>query len=331
MAYEMLTRTGRSFWEITSVMQNSIRKGDYELAGYCMWELLPKYDSYLRKRFLVISAEDCFGVITKEILHLCSIPGDENLERALSMLCRCKKNRDADYFVCNLMGGKLAESMNKEELASGMIKAIRAMDVRKAGEFSYGLFKKNRKHLWVTLNQMAKESNPCLMDEFDALHEANERVSKPTEETIFAAKAIVLIWTKADSLGHPGMRYDGTLNPDMIDIIKPCDQCRRVEGFFPEWTYNWHTYHGKYKLRRDAIHAISNDQRILTPLEVNLFDDCTWNRDINACLHKWNPRNVPIPYDDGKVNPEEKFPGKPEEPKEPEPEQMNLFQMFGSI
>ena len=71
LAYQMLTRTGLSFWEVTSAMQNSIRKGDYEIAGFCLWELLPQYTPYLRKRLLVISAEDCYGVITKEILNLC--------------------------------------------------------------------------------------------------------------------------------------------------------------------------------------------------------------------------------------------------------------------
>ena len=76
LAFQMLTRTNRSFWEVTSVMQNSIRKGDYELAGHCAWELFPGYTPYLRKRFLVISAEDCFGVITKEIVALSEIGDD---------------------------------------------------------------------------------------------------------------------------------------------------------------------------------------------------------------------------------------------------------------
>ena len=326
MAYEMLTRSGKSFWEMTSVMQNSIRKGDYEHAGYAMWELLPRYDSYLRKRFLVISAEDCFGVITKEILHLTSLPGDENLERALSVLCSCKKNRDADYFVCNLMGGNLAERKNTDELAEGLRKSIQAKDVRKAGEYSYGLFKKNRRALWNMLMRMAYESYPYLKDEFAALNESNELVSKPNEETIFAAKAIVLIWTGENSLSYSRMRFDGVMNPEEVPIIKRCSECRKINGLFPEWAYNWHTYHGKYKMKRDAVHAIMNDQKLLTPLQENLFDDCTWNRDINACLRKWNPRKRQIPYDDGKISPEEKYPGKPDEP---EPEQMDIFQMFG--
>lgn len=335
MAYEMLTRSGRNFYEITSVMQNSIRKGEYEIAGECCWELLPKYESYLRKRFLVISAEDCYGIITKEILNLCSIPGEENVVKALNLLCRSKKNRDADYFVCNLMGGNYSAEMDKDTLAKGMSDSIMAMDVREAGKYSYGLFKKNRRLLWKTLKEMARYSNPHLESEFEALYQANETVTKPTEETIFAAKAIVLLWTERDDpkelLANAETRFDGVLDSDEVRIIKPVEQCRRTAGTYPDWAYNWHTYRGKYKLRRDAIHAITNDQKLLTPLETNLFDDCTWNRDINACLLKWNPRKVSLPYDDGKMNPEDKFPGRMAEKaaaeQSNEPEQLSIFDL----
>ena len=329
LGYEMLTRSGRSFWEVTSVMQNSIRKGEYEIAGHCVWELLPKYEAYLRKRFLVISAEDCYGIITKEIANLCRTEGDINVQRALSLLCRAKKNRDADYFVCNLMRGSVLD-INKENLAVNLTDAIRKRDVKAAGWYSHVLFKKNRKYLWATLEEIADEYMPFLSSEFRALHVANETVTKPTTETIFAAKAIVLMMTQKDSeegyLACPEIPFEGVMPCDQVDIIKPVDSCMRVDGLFPEWAYNWHTYYGKYKLKRDAVHAISNDQKLLTPLEENLFDDCTWNNDINACLEKWNPRRIRIPYDDGKRDPTEKFPGTDElfELK-PQAEQLSIF------
>lgn len=108
LAYQMTTRTGRSFWEVTSAMQNSIRKGDYEIAGYCLWELLPQYTPYLRKRLLVISAEDCYGIITKEVEALWqghelvnknkSEPkGRIFVSKAVLLLCECRKCRDADH------------------------------------------------------------------------------------------------------------------------------------------------------------------------------------------------------------------------------------------
>ena len=315
MGYELVTRSGRSFWEITSVMQHGIRKGDYELAGYCMWELLPQYTPYLRKRLLVISAEDCFGVITKEVLNLCTIGNEEALTRALALLCLCKKNRDADYFVCNLMVDDAPTGDTKDELAKRLHTAIRKMNVVEAGKLTAQLFQKSRKELWNMLKTSAQLYYPHLVDEVNALCEANERVSKPAEETIFAAKAIVLMWTakepKEAVLGWDGMRFDQLLTPSDIPVEKDVQQCRkyRFDELFPDWAYNWHTIRGKYHLKRDAVHAISNDQRILTPLEENLFDDCTWNRDINACLQKWNPKRWALPYDDGLRDPAEKYGG----------------------
>lgn len=318
MAYQMLTRTGRNFWEITSVMQNAIRKGDYEIAGYCLWELLPGYTPYLRKRLLVISAEDCFGVLTKDVMSLCEVGDEDSLTRALALLCAAKKNRDADYFVCNLMIPTPRGQYSKEELARALHRSIRKMDVEAAGLQSMALFKKNRKELWKVLLESTKVYYPRLEDEVEALRAANDKVSKPSEETIFAAKAIVLMWTyqsrdTADMvLAHPILNFSSVVDPADIIIPKPLEECKRLTGLFPDWAYNWHTYHGKYDLRRDAVHAITNDQRLLTPLEVNLFDDCSWNRDINACLEKWNPNRHRIPYDDGKVQPEVKY-GRPGE------------------
>lgn len=307
----MLTRTDKSFWEITSAMQNSIRKGDYDIASYAFWELLPGYTPYLRKRFLVISAEDCFGIITKEIAALCKIGDEESLTRALSLLCMAKKNRDADYFVCNLMTLDNPTNGTKEMIAQELFVAIREMDVVKAGQLSMELFKKNRKYMWKFLKDITVVYYPHLFSEVEALCVANDTVTKPAEETIFVAKAIVLMWTckepKERILSYESMDFDDLLNPDDIPVPYKVDDCKKVQGTFPEWCYNWHTYYGKYKLGRDVVHAIENDQRILTPLEENLFDDCTWNRDINACLQKWNPRNHRLPYNDGKRDPAEKY------------------------
>ena len=285
-------------------MQNAIRKGDYEIAGHALWELLPQYTPYLRKRLLVISAEDCFGIITKEILHLSEMGDEDSLIRAVSLLCAAKKNRDADYFVCNLMYVDTPTGADKDALCKALHTAIRKRRMVEAGHISAELFKKNRKAFWKMLTETADVFYPHLATEVRALSKANDTVTKPAEETIFVAKAIVLMWTqrenKEDILGYPGMTFDGLLGPGEIIVPKPPDQCARVRGNFPDWAYNWHTVYGKYTLRRDAVHAITNDQRLLTPLEENLFDGCSWNRDINACLLKHNPNRYPLPYDDGK-------------------------------
>lgn len=291
-------------------MQNSIRKGDYEIAGYCLWELLSQYTPYLRKRLLVISAEDCYGIITKEILNLCEIGTEKSLTDAVYLLCLAKKNRDADYFVCNLMFNDTdARNWSKGELAKALHTAIRRKNIIEAGRYSAELFKVNRKEFWKMLNDTAMVFYPDLYDEVKALEAANAKMSKPAEETIFVAKAMVLMWTPKEKnlLGYPAMRFDGVMTSEELPAAKPADECRRIKSLFPEWAYNWHTSYGKYKLKRDAVHAIENDQKLLTPLVENLFDDCSWNRDINACLLKHNPNGYPLPFDDGKLDPRVKY------------------------
>ena len=107
--YEMLTKNGHNFYDMASMLQKAIRRGDFERAGYAANELCDKYRKYLWKRLLVISAEDCYGIITKEIIALKM--ADDMAEKrehifiskAIVLLCMAKKNRDACYFACNLM------------------------------------------------------------------------------------------------------------------------------------------------------------------------------------------------------------------------------------
>ena len=103
----LYTQRGYDFYEVASALQKSIRRGDVELAGYMALELFPKYANYCWKRLLTISAEDCYGVITKEIeaLHRSfefinqgkrELGGRIFISKAVILLCQCKHNRDAD-------------------------------------------------------------------------------------------------------------------------------------------------------------------------------------------------------------------------------------------
>lgn len=106
---ELKTQRGYDFYEVASALQKSIRRGDFKTAGYFALELFPQYPEYCWKRLLTISAEDCFGVVTKEILALYDsfhvvnqgktkdkIGGRVFISKAVILLCFCKHNRDAD-------------------------------------------------------------------------------------------------------------------------------------------------------------------------------------------------------------------------------------------
>lgn len=107
----MILRTinGYDFFEVSSAMQKAIRRGDAGVAGYFALELWhSNYRDYVWKRLFTISAEDCYGIITKEIEALWqghelvnknkSKPkGRIFVSKAVLILCECRKCRDADH------------------------------------------------------------------------------------------------------------------------------------------------------------------------------------------------------------------------------------------
>jgi replication-associated recombination protein RarA len=106
---KLMTQRGYDFYEVASALQKSIRRGDVKLAGYMALELFPRYSEYCWKRLLTISAEDCYGVVTKEIMALYQafhvinegkkgdgLKGRIFISKAVILLCQCKHNRDAD-------------------------------------------------------------------------------------------------------------------------------------------------------------------------------------------------------------------------------------------
>jgi len=109
MGYNLTTRSGYNFFEMASALQKGIRRGDFNLAGFAAHELIEKYRKYLWKRLLVISAEDCYGIMTKEIVALeraDEITGGKDaifVAKGIMLLCMALKNRDACYFACNFM------------------------------------------------------------------------------------------------------------------------------------------------------------------------------------------------------------------------------------
>lgn len=109
--YKMITKNGYNFYDMASLLQKAIRRGEFNYAGFAAKELAGSYRKYLWKRLLIISAEDCYGIVTKEIVALkiaddmCSNnngeKGDIFICKAIVLLCMCLKNRDACYFGCN--------------------------------------------------------------------------------------------------------------------------------------------------------------------------------------------------------------------------------------
>ena len=117
MGNNPLTKNGYSMFEMSSMIQKAIRRCDIPHAAYAANELSVAYRGYLWKRLLTVSAEDCYGIMTKEIVALQEAdnyvnakakPGQTNdlfIAKAVVLLCMARKNRDADYVACNFMWG----------------------------------------------------------------------------------------------------------------------------------------------------------------------------------------------------------------------------------
>jgi replication-associated recombination protein RarA len=103
------TQRGYELLTVASALQKSIRRGDFKLAGYMALELFPRYSNYAWKRLLTVSAEDCAGIITKEIKALYDSfevinkgkkehekKGRIFISKAVLLLCEAVKSRDSD-------------------------------------------------------------------------------------------------------------------------------------------------------------------------------------------------------------------------------------------
>jgi replication-associated recombination protein RarA len=107
----MTTIRGYDLSEVVSALQKAIRRGDGRLAGYWaieMWE--SGYDAYVWRRLLTTSAEDCWGILTQEIIALHQAYQTINkgkkerrgrifVAKATLLLSQARKCRDADHLT----------------------------------------------------------------------------------------------------------------------------------------------------------------------------------------------------------------------------------------
>ncbi len=113
--YNPITRSRHNMFDMASLLQKAIRRGDYKRAGYAAYELYGSYDKMMWNRMMTISSEDCWGILTKELVVLRNEDtllneGKKGYEKnamyvskAIALMCRALKSRDACYFACNFI------------------------------------------------------------------------------------------------------------------------------------------------------------------------------------------------------------------------------------
>lgn len=108
--YKIQTKRGYGMLDVASALQKAVRRGDARLAGYWAIELFESgFQAYLWRRLLTISAEDCAGVLTHEIVALFQSweiihkqkPGGGRIfaAKAVLILAHAVKSRDPDHLT----------------------------------------------------------------------------------------------------------------------------------------------------------------------------------------------------------------------------------------
>ena len=125
MSMKLYTKNGHPLMDIASLLQKSIRRNDEKWAGYATNELRGRYNKYLWRKLMIISAEDCWGCMTKEIMALEKADemfngakkgydrNGEFISKAVTLLLKARKNRDSDWFACNMIQSE--ETLNITE------------------------------------------------------------------------------------------------------------------------------------------------------------------------------------------------------------------------
>jgi len=169
MAYDIKTVRGYSLYDVASTLQKSIRRSDAKTAGYFAIEMFEsKFADYAWRRLLTVSAEDCFGVITHEIVALYDAwkiatkgnpeKGRIFLAKATILLCQVPKSRDADHLT-NLVYDK-KQSVDDDQLLADL-EASR-LDPMPIPDYAYDIHTK-------TGRQRGKTKDDFFVDEFRAL------------------------------------------------------------------------------------------------------------------------------------------------------------------
>ncbi len=310
------SRNGHSIFEISSLIQKALRRSDTRMALYAAAEMLPKYRNYLWKRLLTVSAEDCHDMVTQKIMKLhgediCTATGygNEPIEKAISILLGARKNRDGDYYACNLLNSRDkrtfdtgygkeifdAESATKNGhscyfLREVFNRAIDILDYDNAGYAANEIRVYYPKFCWeMIVNKASTLGYPLLTKEVMALKNA-EKQTNGDNTLLFRSKAIVLMVKTIKDKSLSDLIPDEEIEEYVSLSDAPVGRQR-----LPEYVYDCHTYIGKAKGKTKKEFVLA-EQSALRPLKKGLFDDASWERFFFMSEHGfWTEEYTPHP------------------------------------
>lgn len=284
MAQGLYTKNGHNMFEISSLIQKAVRRGDAEYACYAASEMERAYRPYLWKRLFVTSAEDCFDLVTSDVLA-CKESDDiardnANLSKAVSILVSARKNRDADYFACNLLysrykkdypcGGSVQtrHGHDVEKLQYILVEELLNCNDENVGYIANEIRLWYRGLFWVCMKRACdKIGSSILANEISSLKKVDlAQKMNDASTTIYLCKAMTSIMKYA-KYGE-GIFFN--CQPVLYNVND--FQSRRN---IPEYTYDCHTIIGKKKGLNDDDFIVS-EQRCLTPHQEGEYDELDW-------------------------------------------------------
>lgn len=289
MYQTLTTPKGHNMFDISSLVQKAIRRGDLKYALYAANEMAVSYRGYLWKRLLVTSAEDCFDPLTHLIVEL-KKKDDQNVAKnnreyiyqAVYILVNARKNRDADYFACNLLNSKVHKTFC-DGFSDLLTKNGHDLFVMKE-EFEKAIYNNDtiagytaneircwyRSFFWdLILNICSNKGYVKLQKEFIVLKTIDLAQDLKKSTSIYIAKAIVLLM-KSVRLNNDGLfkQYD---IPNIDSSRCHTDEILTL----PEYVYDCHTYIGKAKGRTKEEFIVS-EQNSLHPFVSGWYDNASW-------------------------------------------------------
>lgn len=114
--FRLKTQGNYDLFEVISALQKSVRRGLEKEALYWSMELLPRYEAYLWRRLRIIASED-IGIANPSLIVLIQTLSDQYFElrkrgdmgcllmlsNSILLMCRSKKSRIADHFICQMI------------------------------------------------------------------------------------------------------------------------------------------------------------------------------------------------------------------------------------
>lgn len=289
MSNMLFTQNGHNMFDISSLIQKALRRGDIEYACYAAHEMMWKYRPYLWTRMLITSAEDCYDLVTGRVQYLKEKDletGDptntQYLSEAVNLLVRTRKNRDSDFFACNLLYSKEKKDfpMGDGQLVTRHGHDLKAMSIelKKAilncEEENIGYIANEircwyRKLFWVVAKDIAKTLGyGNVAREVNSLMKVDLAQNPKNSSCIFITKAIVT-FLHILKAGH-GDIFEYPYMKSLVDVMKFSE--RRT---IPEYTYDCHTIKGKAR-GLDGDDFIVTEQGSLHPHVEGLYDDLDW-------------------------------------------------------